>query len=327
MTGPVAWFGRRFLAADPDLVPNLLARLAGTPARAEDILRAVPRDVRVRRDGDAWSMQENAGHMLDLEPLWDRRIDELLAGAPVLSAADLENRRTHAARHGERDVGELLGGLRAARGAIVARLSGLSAADFVRSSRHPRLDQPMRLVDLCAFVAEHDDHHLARMRELARKAGFGTVDVRSAATRSHRAVVDLPVGPEAAFALLLRPSAIRGWWSAARAIVVPRAGGTWAAAWGADEDAPDYAVVATIAAFDPPRRLRLDDYRYTSRSGPLPFEADFVVEFTVHATAAGARVEVVQSGFPTDRTADDHLAACERGWRDTLRSLRAFAVG
>jgi hypothetical protein len=36
------------------------------------------------------------------------------------------------------------------------------------SAVHPRLQQPMRLVDMLYFVAEHDDHHLARMTALAR---------------------------------------------------------------------------------------------------------------------------------------------------------------
>jgi hypothetical protein len=31
---------------------------------------------------------------------------------------------------------------------------------------HPRLKQPMRLVDHLYFAAEHDDHHLARIWEL-----------------------------------------------------------------------------------------------------------------------------------------------------------------
>jgi hypothetical protein len=31
---------------------------------------------------------------------------------------------------------------------------------------HPRLKQPMRLVDHLYFVAEHDDYHLARIWEM-----------------------------------------------------------------------------------------------------------------------------------------------------------------
>jgi hypothetical protein len=33
---------------------------------------------------------------------------------------------------------------------------------------HPRLQQPMRLVDHLVFVGEHDDHHLVRMWELSK---------------------------------------------------------------------------------------------------------------------------------------------------------------
>ncbi len=34
---------------------------------------------------------------------------------------------------------------------------------------HPRLNQPMRLIDMAVFVADHDDHHLARMTEILRE--------------------------------------------------------------------------------------------------------------------------------------------------------------
>jgi len=37
-----------------------------------------------------------------------------------------------------------------------------------RFSLHPRLKTPMRTMDLFLFVADHDDHHLARITELAR---------------------------------------------------------------------------------------------------------------------------------------------------------------
>jgi hypothetical protein len=39
---------------------------------------------------------------------------------------------------------------------------------FLKSSFHPRLKKPMRIVDLFLFVAEHDDHHLARIAELVK---------------------------------------------------------------------------------------------------------------------------------------------------------------
>jgi len=38
-----------------------------------------------------------------------------------------------------------------------------------RTALHPRLQQPMRVLDMAFFTAEHDDHHLARMTELSRR--------------------------------------------------------------------------------------------------------------------------------------------------------------
>ena len=102
-------------------------------------------------------------------------------------------------------------------------------------------------------------------------------------TRKHIHEENFPISPEELFSLLVRPSAIRKWWSVSRAIVMPEIGGTWMAAWGEDEDDPDYVSVATIQDFDPPNRLVLGDFRYRAKTGPLPFEADFVTEFAVAA--------------------------------------------
>jgi len=37
-----------------------------------------------------------------------------------------------------------------------------------RSTLHPRLRQPMRMVDLAYFLSDHDDYHLARTGQLMR---------------------------------------------------------------------------------------------------------------------------------------------------------------
>jgi hypothetical protein len=49
---------------------------------------------------------------------------------------------------------------------LVDRLAKLQAADFARTKLHPRLKQAMPLVDHLYFVAEHDDHHLAKIWEI-----------------------------------------------------------------------------------------------------------------------------------------------------------------
>ena len=147
-------------------------------------------------------------------------------------------------------------------------------------------------------------------------------------TRKHLASVELPVPPERVFRLLVTPSDIRRWWQADRVVVIARSGGTWAAAWGGHEDEPDYVTAAVIGVFEPPERLRLTSYEYQSKDGPLPFEADFSTEFVIERGPAGGSVlRVTQDGFPQDASADEFYAACEKGWRDTLDSMRRYCEG
>ena len=143
-------------------------------------------------------------------------------------------------------------------------------------------------------------------------------------TRKHIHEETLPVSPERVFALLHTPSAIRSWWQAARAIVLPEAGGLWCATWGDAEDDPDYITAATIEVFEPPRRMVLSDYRYFAKSGPQPFEADFTLEFLITAHPDGAILKVTQDGFPIAPVADAFYAACEKGWADTFEGIRKF---
>lgn len=143
-------------------------------------------------------------------------------------------------------------------------------------------------------------------------------------TRAHVHEEKFDTTPEALFALLHTPSAIRGWWGAARAVVVAEEGGIWAAAWGEDEDVPDYVTAARLLEFDPPRRLTMGEQSYASKDGPLPFEADFVTTFTVEPAEGGARLRVHQDGFPAGPEGDDFYAACDKGWRDTFAGIRAF---
>lgn len=167
MSSVPVWFERKFEFTFPvEQFPNLCVRLRGTPARLEEMLRVVPREVLVRKPGDKWSAQEHAGHLLDLEPLWAARVGDFLTGGSELTAADLKNRKTHEANHNARPVESILTEFRGARMEMLSRLADIEPEIFARSMLHPRLKQPMRLVDHLFFAAEHDDHHLARIWEL-----------------------------------------------------------------------------------------------------------------------------------------------------------------
>ena len=163
------WFARTFdLGLPPGAAPSIVARLERTPDRLEEAVRPLRRGARTYRAGGRWSIQENAGHLLDLEPLWADRLDDFDRGAPLLRPADLQNRRTYEAQHNERPMERILGAFRDARQRFVARLHAMTEADLARVSQHPRLRQNMSVVDHCFFVAEHDDHHLATIDAIAR---------------------------------------------------------------------------------------------------------------------------------------------------------------
>jgi uncharacterized damage-inducible protein DinB len=161
------WFERRFeFSFPPELLPNLCARLRGTPARLEDVLRRGSHKILIRKAREKWSAQEHAGHLLDLEPLWLARVGDYMAATGQLTAADLTNRKTDEANHNARPLEQILTEFRAAREKLLKRVDELDSSLFARPISHPRLKTPMRLADHLYFVAEHDDHHLARIWEL-----------------------------------------------------------------------------------------------------------------------------------------------------------------
>jgi uncharacterized damage-inducible protein DinB len=161
------WFEREFEFSFPiELFPNLCARLRGTPARLEEMLRGRPHEVLTANAQGKWSAQEHAGHLLDLEPLWLARIDDYVASTGELTPADLTNRKTGEAHHNAQPLEQILNEFHAEREALLNRVNHLDTTLFAQAIPHPRLKTPMRLVDHLYFVAEHDDHHLARIWEL-----------------------------------------------------------------------------------------------------------------------------------------------------------------
>jgi hypothetical protein len=168
----IKWTDRRFNFDFPaGVYPEMIERIRGTPARLEDLFDGLSHETLTTQIDRRWSMQENAGHLLDLESLVSQRIDEYIAGNASLHAADMSNRKTHEANHNAVAVSEILTAFRAARQRIVDRLEKLDAEVFARRSLHPRLNVQMRLVDMICFQAEHDDYHLARISELKQSMG------------------------------------------------------------------------------------------------------------------------------------------------------------
>jgi uncharacterized damage-inducible protein DinB len=169
------WFERKFEFTFPvELHPNLAARLRGTPPRLDELVHGAPRQALIKMPAEKaeptekakWSAQEHLGHLLDLESLWLARVDDYLASGSELTAADLQNRKTHEANHNARSIEQIVREFRQARSRLLERVESIDPALFAHAMLHPRLKQPMRLVDHLFFVAEHDDHHLASIWEL-----------------------------------------------------------------------------------------------------------------------------------------------------------------
>jgi hypothetical protein len=163
------WIKRQFSFELPlGMYGNVVERVRGTPARLEDLTRGLSREILTRRDGDEWSIQEQAGHLLDLEPLGMIRLDDFEAGRDPLTAADMANQKTYEADHNANALENIISEFRRERMGFVRRLDAYDEAFVQRVAIHPRLQVRIRVIDLVFFIAEHDDHHLARISELKR---------------------------------------------------------------------------------------------------------------------------------------------------------------
>jgi hypothetical protein len=142
---------------------EVVERLRSTPDRLEAVLSSASRRILQCRPKGKWSIQEHAGHLLDIEDLHRLRLAELDRGVEELHPADLSNRRTYEANHHDEPIGEILADFRFAREALLERFAGVDPA---KRSVHPRLGQPIGASDLMLYAAEHDDHHLAVIENL-----------------------------------------------------------------------------------------------------------------------------------------------------------------
>lgn len=166
------WTDRKFAFNYPvELYPEMIERVRGASARLDEYLTSAPAEILTRQDDGKWSIQENAGHLFDLDELTLLRIDQYAAGDPVLHAADITNKATTAANYNSVPAATINQSFRERRAEVVRKLGSFDAEVFARSAVHPRLNIPMRLVDFVFFEAEHDDYHFTRMNELLKRFG------------------------------------------------------------------------------------------------------------------------------------------------------------
>jgi len=161
------WFDKKFtFQHSQDEYEIILAELLANPDKISKLVSTLPEEILIKRIDDKWSIKENVGHLIDLEELHSGRIDDFITGKEKLRPADLNNKKTNEANHNNKNISELLEQLKNVRESFVKRLSALDEKVLKNTPIHPRLNQPMRPIDMAQFVLEHDEHHIETIKEI-----------------------------------------------------------------------------------------------------------------------------------------------------------------
>lgn len=163
------WFDRKFdFNFGVERYDSLYERLQNAPLKYKKEVLDLPGKILQLKPEDKWSIKENIGHLLLLEPLWYIRFREIKEGKPEMSPADLSNTATHESSFNDMAIQTLIEHFTKTRNKTIYFLNGLKQEEFSLSSIHPRLQKPMRIIDMMHFVAEHDDHHLHTIRTIIK---------------------------------------------------------------------------------------------------------------------------------------------------------------
>ena len=168
-----AWAQRKFLFGHPPwMLADFIERLRGVLPRLDALLVGFDDDRAHRQLEGKWSIAQNIGHLSDVEELWQERLEDLREGKKTYSPAVSARFQEVAKRHQDRPVLETMKELRSRRSRLIDALAQASPELQVAAAYHERLQVPMGLVDCAQFYAEHDDHHLIRIRRLRSMLGL-----------------------------------------------------------------------------------------------------------------------------------------------------------
>lgn len=167
------WFDKKFdFNFGTEQFSLLSERLRNASGIFRETLLSVPEEVLVFQPNGKWSIKENIGHLLILESLWLKRCVEIKNGREKMSPADLNNTATDEANFNDQPLSILLEKFILEREKILEFLDHLKPEDLTNASLHPRLHEPMRILDLMYFVAEHDDHHLFTIKNIIKTFNY-----------------------------------------------------------------------------------------------------------------------------------------------------------
>jgi hypothetical protein len=167
------WAQRKFSFGHPPwMLADFIERLRGTLPRLDALLVGLD-DERAHHQLDGkWSIAQNIGHLSDVEELWQERLEDLRSRNKTYAPAVGARFQELAKRHQDRSVAETLKELESRRMRLIDALAHASPELQRAAAFHERLQVSMRLVDCAQFYAEHDDHHLIRIRRMRIMLGL-----------------------------------------------------------------------------------------------------------------------------------------------------------
>lgn len=165
------WFQRRWDFDNIDeTFESTKARLSGAIQQLKSLTADIPQGTLIFRPDGKWSVKEHIGHLILLEALWRLRFMDIRENKEEMTLADTENRATSEGGFNENDLSDLLARFSEERTITMRLLESMSETDLSKCSRHPRLGQSFRVVDLAYFVCEHDSHHFESICEIKAAA-------------------------------------------------------------------------------------------------------------------------------------------------------------
>jgi len=161
------WVDREFnFEFDCSIYPEFIQRLNETPDILDSLIKLIPYNLLKIKKNNEWSIQENVGHLITVDDLFIGRLDDYQSDAASLKPADVSGSGTNKENYNSIKIQDLLKLFREKRLGYINRLKNVNPNLFNKSAWHPRLEKPMRLCDMLYFQAEHDDHHINKIKYL-----------------------------------------------------------------------------------------------------------------------------------------------------------------
>ena len=177
------WAQRTFAFVHPTwMLADFVERLRGTVPRLRAVIHGMSEAAAHNQVEGKWSVAQNIGHLSDVEELWQERLEDLRQGRKTYTPAVGARFQEMATRHRGRPVDVILAELESRRSRLVDALAGAPAELQEATAFHERLQVRMRLVDCAQFYAEHDDHHLLRIRTIRSLLDRGAPPLSAAAS-------------------------------------------------------------------------------------------------------------------------------------------------